>query len=354
MSRRSAAQVLAFVLVFGFGAVIAVNGVPFVRFQPGPTVDVLGKQSDGDRIVQVKGHRTYPTSGELRMLTVRTTRPDTTLSLVQALQAWADPHDNLYPYEIIYPEPTSDQEQTEESQQEMVSSQDHAVAAAMLQLGYDVTSPVVAAVESDGAADGVLKAGDAIDKVGDEVISTRTQVADAVAAVRPGSTVRLAITRKSKKKVVEVTTQANPDDASKSMIGISMAAGEKYDFPFSVKVDVPETIGGPSAGLIFALSIYDTLTPGKLLDGNDVAGTGEVDSEGTVGPIGGIRQKIAAAEAEGATLFLVPPGNCDEAMVAHTDMRLVRADNVSSAITSIRAYAADHDATLPQCPKEPS
>lgn len=354
MNRRSVAQILAFVLVFALGAIIAVQGVPYVRFQPGPTVDVLGDQSDGEPIVQVTGHKTYPTTGDLRMVTVRTTRPDTTLGLLQAIEAWADPHDNLYPREVIYPDPTSDRQETEQSHQEMVSSQDHAIAAAMLQLGYDVTSPTVAAISPDGAATGVLKVGDAIDKVGDEVISTRLQVAEAVSAVPPGTSLPLAITRHGKKLDVAVTTKANPDDPTKSMIGVSMVPGEKYDFPFSVHVDIPDSIGGPSAGLIFALSIYDLLTPGKLVDGNDVAGTGTVDSEGTVGPIGGIRQKIAGAEADGATLFFVPPGNCDEAVVAHTDMRLVRADSLNSAVQSVRDYAKDHKAPLPQCPEESS
>jgi PDZ domain-containing protein len=133
-------------------------------------------------------------------------------------------------------------------------------------------------------------------------------------------------------------------------VGVQIGVG--YDFPFDVSVRLGDDIGGPSAGLMFSLGVYDTLTPGALTGGADVAGTGTINERGHVGPIGGIQQKIAGAADKGATLFLVPPANCNEAEHADVDkdrIRLVKAPTIHSAITSLRAYAHDKDADLPGC-----
>jgi PDZ domain-containing protein len=101
---------------------------------------------------------------------------------------------------------------------------------------------------------------------------------------------------------------------------------------------------------MFSLGIYDTLTPGSLTGGETVAGTGTIDASGKVGPIGGIQQKIAAADAAGAELFLVPPDNCKDAVGAQNgDMRLVRAPTMHSAVESIEAWVKNPDVDLPSC-----
>ena len=123
-----------------------------------------------------------------------------------------------------------------------------------------------------------------------------------------------------------------------------------YRFPFTIKVDIDQNIGGPSAGLMFALSIYDTLTPGSLTGGGVVAGTGEIDGLGNVGEIGGIQQKIAGARHDGAQLFLVPPANCPDAITSnHGSMRLAKAATLKDAIAEVTAWRKNHDAPLPQC-----
>jgi PDZ domain-containing protein len=103
---------------------------------------------------------------------------------------------------------------------------------------------------------------------------------------------------------------------------------------------------------MFALSIYDTLTPGPLTGGEVVAGTGSITAEGDVGPIGGIVQKIAGAEESGASLFFVPPDNCDTVIDADLDedgLRLVRADTLHSAVESLEKYVEDPSVELPRC-----
>jgi PDZ domain-containing protein len=134
---------------------------------------------------------------------------------------------------------------------------------------------------------------------------------------------------------------------------IGVELGVTYDFPFEVDFGIDSDIGGPSAGLMLSLAVHDVLTEGSLTDGAVVAGTGTIDSDGNVGPIGGIDQKIAAARDDGASLFMVPPDNCGDAVDApRGDMRLVRADTMSDALAAIQAWADDPDADLPQCPSD--
>ena len=126
----------------------------------------------------------------------------------------------------------------------------------------------------------------------------------------------LAITRGSTERTVDVTTKADRTDPTVPRIGITL--GTKYDFPITIDNNVGREVGGPSAGAMFALAIYDRLTPGSLTGGRKIAGTGEISAEGVVGSIGGIQQKIAGAAAAGATIFLVPDANCAEAIDGDT------------------------------------
>jgi PDZ domain-containing protein len=128
-----------------------------------------------------------------------------------------------------------------------------------------------------------------------------------------------------------------------------------FDFPFEVDVEIDDNIGGPSAGLMMSLAIYDTLTPGPLTGGDAVAGTGTITPSGEVGPIGGIQQKVAAARDAGADLFFVPADNCDSIGGVDTgDMRLARATTLDQAVETITDWVADPDTTLPSCEDVPS
>ncbi|HSV39490.1 MAG TPA: S16 family serine protease [Nocardioidaceae bacterium] len=350
MNRRSVAIVIGFVLLAGLGAVASFAPMPYVRYAAGPTFDVLGKQGNGKPIVFVRGHKTYATDGELRMTTVRTSNRDTKLTLVQALLAWVDPDQALYPRSVIYPDDgTTEEQDRTESQLQMVSSQDNAVAAALTELGFDLDVKVqVRGTVAGGAAEGVLQAHDVLAKVNGEDITTAEQVGAIIGALTPGDNVTIDIVRGGRPRTVEITTKAASDDPNRAVIGIFPGLG--FQFPFDVDVRIPEAIGGPSAGLIFSLAVYDSLTPGALTGGHTIAGTGTIDEAGRVGPIGGIAQKIAGAEEDGAEMFLVPPSNCDEAVLAHTGLRLVRADTMASARAAIEKFVANPSADLPTCP----
>lgn len=348
MTQRTVAGILAIPLLVALWAVALVSGLPYVTYEPGVTVDVLGSD-DGEEIVQVSGRKTYRDGGELRMTTVYVTRPQSTVNLFEATSAWISRDDAIVPYDAVYsPEETQEDSRTE-SAVAMVSSQDSAVAAALTELGIDV-APVteVLNVSEDLPAAGKLEVRDVLLAVGGTEITGPDDVVQAVRAVPAGEPVDFRIRRGEEERTVEVTPKEVDGQAR---VGITPGPG--FDFPFRVSVNIDPTIGGPSAGLLFSLAIFDTLTPGSLTGDAVVAGTGTVDQEGQVGPIGGVPQKIAASREDGAELFLVPVGNCREAERApRGDMRLAVVSTMHEAVQAIEAWTADHEAPLPACPEE--
>jgi PDZ domain-containing protein len=181
-------------------------------------------------------------------------------------------------------------------------------------------------------------------------ITDVSQVSEALQSTGVGEPATFVVRRGGSTKTVTVTPTASPDDPKKAVVGVQIQPG--YDFPFDVSVRLGDDIGGPSAGLIFSLGVYDTLTPGSLSGGSDIAGTGTITAKGRVGPIGGIQQKIVAAANAGAKIFLVPPANCDSALnadVTKDDITLVKAPTMHSAVTSLKSYARDPSAPLPAC-----
>ncbi len=345
MSQRLYAALLAVPLLFALIVAAMVIPLPYVTFEPGVTVDVLGTE-DGEEIIEISGRRTYETEGELRMTTVFVTQPGGNVNLFEAMGAWLDPERAIYPYDAIYgPDETADSSRRQSAVQ-MVSSQDAATAVALEELGYDV-EPVVSVLNvTDGLpADGKLKVHDVLTKVGDTEITTAQDVVDAVAAAPSGEPIRFEYTRNGKAGSTRITPKMVDGQPR-----VGIVPGPSYDFPFDVQINLDPLIGGPSAGLMFSLAIYDQLTPGPLTDGEIIAGTGTIDAEGRVGPIGGIQQKVVAARDAGAQLFLVPAANCADALGApNGDMRLVRADTMPEAKDALETWSEDHDATLPTC-----
>jgi PDZ domain-containing protein len=148
-------------------------------------------------------------------------------------------------------------------------------------------------------------------------------------------------------KTVTITTEASTDDPSQSRVGISIADQP----PFQVDIDLGQQIGGPSAGLMFSLGIYDKLTPDSLTGGMHIAGTGTIDAAGQVGEIGGIQQKIAGAVNAGATVFLVPDANCSEALGAPDagSVELVDVKTMDGAVQALEALTSGDGADVPRC-----
>lgn len=346
MTQRTLAGILAVPLLLALLVAAAVESLPYVTYKPGLTVDVLGANDEGEPIIEVDGKPTYEDDGQLRMTTVFVSQRDAHNHLLDLMQAWISRSAAVYPLEAVYPEQGTVEQDKEESQAEMTSSQDAATAAALTELGYDVVDPVVVGVEEGAPADGRLEAGDVILEVGGTAAETTDDVVAAVSGSEPGRPLAIVVRRDGSRRT-ETLTPTEVD--GRAQIGIQLGT-ETGDFPVDVTIGIDPAIGGPSAGLMFSLGIYDTLTPGSLTGGRAVAGTGTIDASGNVGPIGGIQQKIVGAKDDGAELFLVPPDNCEEALAApHGAMRLVEAESTHSAIASIEAWVEDPDADLPRC-----
>jgi len=345
MTQRTWAALLAVPLFVALGWYAAFSPVPFVTYAPGPTINVLGETGDKP-IISVQGHRTYPDDGELRMTTVSVTQRNAKLDLFTLMKAWFSREQAIYPYDIQYGDGGSQQQDTEEGQVQMIGSQDSAIAAALRQLGYQVHPALeILAVTPGMPADGELRARDVVRRFDGTRVTAGTQLAKLIAAVPKGASVPMTVVRRGEPVTVRVTPTTK--DGTK-LIGVTLGIG--YTFPFKVSVNIVESISGPSAGLMFALSIYDMLTPGSLTSGGAVAGTGAIDGRGGVGEIGGIQQKIAGARHDGAQLFLVPPANCADALTSdHGSMRLAKAATLKDAIAEVTAWGKDHNVRLPQC-----
>ena len=344
MTQRTWAALVAVPLFVVLAVFASVNALPFVTFAPGSTINVLG-ENGGKPIITVDGHPTYRDDGELRMTTVSVTERDARLDLVQLMSTWFSRDDAVYPYAIQYGNSGSQQQDEHQGQVEMTGSQDAATAAALTQLGYHVAALHILKVAKGMPADGRIRVHDVVRRAGGTPISSPTQLVKIIQKVPSGESLPIVVERHGTPVTVRVTPVTQNGQKA---IGVSV--GTRYHFPFKVKVNINRLIGGPSAGLMFALSIYDTLTPGSLTSGGAVAGTGTIDGDGNVGEIGGIQQKIAGARQDGAGLFLVPPTNCPDALTSnHGSMRLAKATTLKQAISEVTAWGKDHDASLPQC-----
>jgi len=322
--------------------------VPYARLSPGPATDTLGS-ADGKPLIVIEGTKTYPVTGKLELTTVSITNPDHRMSLIEALTGWFRSGVAVVPKDTVYDTTkTSAQIQTENTQ-EMALSQKHATAAALQALHVPgVVSYVVVAAVTDGTpAAGKLNIGDQIEKIDGTAITSPDEVVTAVRKHKPGEQVTFVVKRAGQELTQTLTTSKNPDDASIPFVGIR--PDRDYTFPFSVKIQLDD-VGGPSAGMMFALGIIERLTPDAVDGGKIVAGTGTIDDDGTVGKIGGIQMKIRGAKRSGATVFLVPADNCREAVQgAPKGITLVRVDKLSTALTALEALRNGNTAAVPHC-----
>ena len=356
LSRATLAGLLAIVLVVGLTAIALRQPVPYVTFSPGPTVNVLGKYNKLD-IISVSGRESFRDDGALRLTTVIPSGPDKAkdkVSIPEVVTAWLDPDRAVYPREAIYPDSATQKSVRDESTAQMDSSQDDAVAAALRALNIPFKTGVrIAQVEKGGPADGKLQTGDVVLAVDGTKVQSLEALTRLIRARPVGTEITLEVKRKSKVMERRLRTTNSTEDAQESAVRVGIEPC-CYDFPFDVDLNLDDSIGGPSGGLMFALGIYDVLTPGSLTDGKVIAGTGEIDAQGNVGGIGGIQQKLVGARSDGARLFLVPAANCAEVLDSPADpekMRLVKVTTLEEAIDDVQAWAKDSDAKLARCTK---
>lgn len=357
--RVSRLAVVPWRAVLAAAAVLAVLGVallpsPYALEVPGPVYDTLGTNGKGaDRapLIDIPDRTTYPATGRLDLLTVSVLgTPTGGPPWVDLAAAWLNPTQAVIPLEAIFPSGSTEQDSEREGAAEMAASQRSAVAAALRRLGYRVPSTVrVGTVAPRTAAAGRLRVGDEIESFAGRPVLDACALQTRVLAngTRPAA---VTLRRDGGTRAVTVTPRRVEagGGATRPLLGVATTAS--FDFPFRVRLRIDD-VGGPSAGMMFALGIVDKLTPGSLTGGRHVAGTGTICGDGAVGPIGGIVQKMAAARVAGATLFLAPRDNCDE-VVGHVPSGLTATpvSSLSDALDVLeQVRATGSTAGLPAC-----
>lgn len=295
--------------------------LPYLAFSAGPV-------SDAADAIQAEGVPVYPPEGELLMLTV----VSQDVNVFEAIIVGLDPTMDLIRREAYRLPDESDEDYRDRVLQQMDDSQQTSIAVAMRYLGYEM-EPLdiqISDVSPDVPAAEVLEPGDSVDSLNGLRIANLNDVSAALEGLDPGETIEMGITRSGSDQVVSVELVERPDAPGEPMIGITVRELTEPPFPLTIDTGV---IGGPSAGMMHTLAIIDTLTDGELTHGHVVAGTGTISPDGTVGNIGGIRQKVVGAEAAGAEFMLVPEGNYEQALTAerHT-IELVPVANVEEAL----------------------
>lgn len=340
--------------------VLSILPAPYLIEQPGPVFDTLGTNDFNGKqtpLVSIDGHATYPTSGSLDLLTVsvvgnQTQRPN----WAEIVGAWFDPSKAVIPVEEIYPTGVSNKQVDQQNTIDMEQSQKSAITAALDHEGYDVgTALTVSAVEKGSPADGVLKKGDVVSSINGVDLSENSDVDTlrALIAKNGDKAARITFTRPGDPVAQGGqlrTASITPEEVQGTYL-LGIGATVSYDFPFKVSLKLAD-VGGPSAGQMFALGIIDKLTPGNLNGGKKVAGTGTITANGTIGAIGGIRQKMYGAKAAGATVFLAPSSNCNE-VTGHipSGLSVYSVKTLDQSVTVLETIADKGDTSkLPTCP----
>jgi len=337
MSRRSLTLAIA-----GLATVIAIAAavlipVPYVILGPGPTLNTLGKDTSGQTLITISGHKSYATAGHLNMVTVSYVGgPGANLSIFQALRAWVDSSQAVVPESELFPPGQSAQQTQAQDTAQMGTSQELATAAALSALHIHYQTQVgVASTVPGYPASTVLKPGDVIESVDGKPVTGEQSLSSMITSHPAGSVLTLTVLRAGKTLTLRV---ASKESGGTPVIGVQ--ARVQYTFPFTVKFSVGD-IGGPSAGMMFALGIIDKLTTLNLTGGKFIAGTGEITASGQVQPIGGIQQKLVGARQAGATIFLTPAGNCaDTAGAVPAGLQIVKVSTLSQAMSDLEAIKA--------------
>ena len=332
-------------------AALVVLPTPYAVSNPGPTEDVLGTVS-GKPLIAISGATTYPATGELRLTTVSATGgPGYPSSMLGVLRGWASQWAVVRPAEELFPPEQTQDEIDEANNQEMVSSQENASVAALTELGYEVPATLVVAGTAEGSdAEGKFEDGDVLTAVNGTPLPDYQSLVTTMDAVTPGDKVTATVRRQGESVDVEITTTES--DTGRAQMGLFI--DPDFDMPVDITIDAGN-IGGPSAGTMFALGVIDKLTEEDEAAGAVIAGTGTMDIVGNVGPIGGIRQKLAGAKRDGAAWFLAPKDNCDE-VVGHVPqgLRVVEISTLHQAREAVVAIGEGKADGLPTCAAAPT
>jgi PDZ domain-containing protein len=342
MMRRGWTVLIGAVVLLVLSIGLSVLPVPYVALGPGPTIDTLGKVKGKD-VVAITGGAESSSAGHLNLTTVSV---QDKLDLGTALKLWIDRSEAVVPRELVIPPDQTEQQTQKQNTEEFKGSQSAAQTAALAALGHPV-KVVVEDLPKDSPSTGKLAKGDVIVEVDGVKVTSRAKAIELVRARKPGDEITISYLRGGKPGTAKVAGEQSTDSDKHTVVGLQL--GQQQDSPYTISFQVGQQIGGPSAGLMFALAITDKLTPDDLTGGIFIAGTGTIDDDGTVGPIGGIPQKMLAARGAGATVFLAPAANCAEAAKNRPGgLRLIKVSSLTDALGSLEKLRK-HQAGIPAC-----
>jgi Lon-like protease len=286
-----------------------------------------------DPLVEIPGEDAQTSEDGVYMVDVRIGRASLLERIFPGIHDGAD----LLPERAINPAGVSDRQRRRSSLNAMSRSQLIAITVALRELGHEVeVTPAgaeVVLVQPDTPADGELEVGDLIVEAGGEEVQSTGDLRRATGDVTPGEDVDLTVERGDETVELTLPTIASPDDPERAVVGVQVQDAEEFEFPLDIEIDAG-AIGGPSAGLAFALDIVDEL--GEDLDrGRKVVATGELALDGQVHPIGGVKQKAIGAREAGADIFLVPDANAADARAAADDLEVVAVSNFAEALAAL-------------------
>jgi PDZ domain-containing protein len=309
------------------GLVFALNfyKLPVVALSPGPMEDVLSQ-------LKVQGSTVYDSKGKLYLTSVGI---DDNVRFYEALLDMANHDVELLPRGLVYPDQQDDQEIDRENAQAMDVSKETATVVALRQVGYDIEPSGVEITEvlAGAPAHGKLKPTDRILEVDGRKVRSTDQVRAAIRSHKAGERVTFKIERIGRTSAVPVTPQQVDGEPR---VGI-LLRDVFPSLPVKVSIETQNHIGGPSAGLMFTLSIIDKLTEEDLTGGRRIAGTGEIALDGGVLPVGGVAEKLVAVDRMGVKTFFIPEGNCAGVRGrVPRGLRLVKVANVKDALRFLR------------------
>ena len=351
---RRAVVAGSFILVVALIAAVFLVPVNAVIEAPGPTWNVLDNGSSSDQdVLKVSGTETYPTEGALRMTTVSVSGcPGYPVTTADLIAAWISADKRIVDRDEVCPQDQSAEQVEETGKAQMTASQDSAVIAALVETGKAGAMHLTVTEVTEQQTSTEIQAGDVLETITPEGGQTTTlasfsQLRELMTTIPEGTRVTLGVRRGDQKASAALTTIAPQEGTTGSLLGLSLriSVDSQVEATFSLS-----DVGGPSAGMMFALGVVDEITPGALTGGKDISGTGTIDMTGQVGPIGGIQQKMAGARESGSTFFLAPASNCNE-VKGHEpkDMQVFAVNTLHEAVAATEAIASGNTSGLATC-----
>ena len=291
--------------------------------------------------IEIENVETYEYDGNLYQLTVRRDEAN------YFVYAWArlNSQIDLYPREVILPDGVTPQELSEISIQNMVTSENVAIAVALDSLDYEIESEgdgvlVVGLLDDSPVKDKLIK-NDLIISINNELVRSASEFISMLRTYEIGDIVNIGLIRNEQELTIETKLIEHVEYENEPMVGfLASTPNQQFIFPFEVDIKTGN-VGGPSAGMMMALNVFNLLTEDDITNGKKIAGTGTIEIDGSIGPVGGVKQKVIAAKRANAGLILVPIANYEEASVfADDNTQIVAVDSFDNALNVIFDFSS--------------